>query len=188
MTNERRRITDPTRILTLANLISLMRAVLAIPIIYTLRNPEWAWYTFGLILLAVISDALDGYFARRAHEVTHIGKWLDPIADFIVIITVVYFLVLFDRFPAWFFWIYFARYLFIALPAIYLINHTHFILQANKPGKWAAGITSITITLHIFTIPSLEWLKVSTMAASVLLLAWSFVLYIFQFYSEFKRI
>ena len=35
--------------------------------------------TLGLIVIAAISDMLDGYFARRAHEVTHIGKWLDPI-------------------------------------------------------------------------------------------------------------
>ena len=34
----KRRITDPSRILTLANFISLLRALLAIPIIYTLRD------------------------------------------------------------------------------------------------------------------------------------------------------
>ena len=186
--NGKVKITDPTRVLTLANLISLLRAMMAIPITYSLRHPEWAWYTFGLILLAVISDALDGFFARRAHEVTHIGKWLDPIADFIVIITVVYFLVLFDRFPGWFFTVYIVRYILIALPAIYLINHTHFILQANKPGKWAAGMTALMITLHIFTFPALDWLRIASMVISCVLLSWSLVLYINQFYREYQKI
>ncbi len=188
MNNGKVKITDPTRVLTLANLISLLRAVMAIPIIHSLRHPELAWYTFGLILLAVISDALDGFFARRAHEVTHFGKWLDPIADFIVIISVVYFLVLFDRFPGWFFAFYFTRYIFIALPAIYLLNHTHLILQANKPGKWATGMTSLTVTLHIFTIPQLEWLKIASIIISVILLLWSLALYLILFFREYKKI
>ena len=67
------KITDPTRILTLANIISLGRALLAVPIIYTLRDPALGTITFALIIMAVLSDALDGWFARKAHEVTHFG-------------------------------------------------------------------------------------------------------------------
>ena len=82
-----RLISDPTRVITLANLISLLRAFSAIPIIYSMANPDWNWITGILIVLAVLSDALDGYFARKAKEVTHIGKWIDPLADFIVIVS-----------------------------------------------------------------------------------------------------
>ncbi|MFQ6605639.1 MAG: CDP-alcohol phosphatidyltransferase family protein [Fidelibacterota bacterium] len=185
---EKVKITDPTRVLTLANLISLMRAMLAIPIIYSLRDPGHGKYTFALILMAVLSDALDGFFARKAHEVTHIGKWLDPIADFIVIITVVYFLVLFERFPAWFFYVYLIRYILIALPAIYLINHTDFVLQANWPGKWAAGITALTVTLHIFPIPWLHSLKIAAMVTAFILLIWSLAKYFILFIHELKKL
>ena len=80
-------INDPTRVLTLANLISLLRACSAIPIIYSMAYPDWNWITGVIVLLAILSDALDGYFARRADSVTHFGKWLDPAADFIVIIS-----------------------------------------------------------------------------------------------------
>ena len=64
-------IGDPTRVLTLANFISMLRALSAIPIIYSMAFPGFEWLTATLIMLAVLSDALDGYFARRAHEVTH---------------------------------------------------------------------------------------------------------------------
>jgi len=77
---------DPSRVLTLANFISMLRALSAIPIIYSLAYPEWNWITGFLILFAVLSDALDGYFARKAKAITHFGKWIDPAADFIVII------------------------------------------------------------------------------------------------------
>ena len=94
MTDTKTKITDPSRILTVANMISLLRAFLALPIIFTLQNQEWRLWTFLLILVGVASDALDGYFARRASEVTHVGMWLDPIADFIIITAVVLYLVI----------------------------------------------------------------------------------------------
>ena len=97
-------INDPNEVLTLSNFISLLRAFSAIPIIYSLAYPEWNWITGILILFAVLSDALDGYFARRAGSVTHFGKWIDPAADFIVIVSVLVYLVGVGRFPAWFFY------------------------------------------------------------------------------------
>ena len=116
------KITDPTRILTLANMISLGRALLAVPIIYTLRDPALGTITFVLIIIAILSDALDGWFARKAHEVTHFGKWIDPIADFACILSVAAYLTLVDRFPGWFFTFYLVRYVAIAIPAIFLLN------------------------------------------------------------------
>ena len=66
-------MSNPSKVLTLANIISLLRAAAAIPIIYTLNYPEMRAITAAIIILAVLSDALDGYFARKAHEVTHVG-------------------------------------------------------------------------------------------------------------------
>ena len=100
MSSTKLKITDPSRILTVANMISLLRAFLALPIIYTLQFPDWRLWTFILIFIAMVSDMLDGYFARRAHEVTHFGKWIDPIADFICLTFVTFYLVLNEMFPS----------------------------------------------------------------------------------------
>ena len=174
-------INDPTRVLTLANFISLFRALLAIPIIYSMVYPSWNWLTGILILIAILSDALDGYFARRAKAVTHFGKWLDPAADFIVIISILVYLVGINKFPIWFFIFYLSRHIIIAGFAIYCINYGFMILHANWWGKWATGISTLGIFLHIFELSSLPWLKmVSIYVASFLLLV-SMIQYLKQF-------
>ncbi len=174
-------INDPTRVLTLANLISLLRALSAIPIIYSMVYESWNWITGALILAAILSDALDGYFARRAGSVTHFGKWLDPAADFIVIISVLVYLVGINQFPAWFFIFYLARHVVIATFAIYCINYGFMILHANWWGKWATGITTLGVFLHIFELNSLPWLKMTSIYTATGLL----IISMFQYLKNF---
>lgn len=188
MDNTKSKITDPERILTLANFISLMRAILVIPIIYYLPNPESSLILFILIIIVIASDALDGYFARRSNEVTHIGMWLDPLADSVVIVAVTFYLVLSGIFPMWFFVLFIVRYFTIALPGLYLINHSDFVNSANKPGKWATAAVAITLVLHIPQIPSSDSLKIISLAIAFVLLLISWVLYMRKFVVEFKKI
>ena len=174
-------IGDPTRVLTFANIISMLRALSAIPIIYTMAFPGREWLTAVLILLAVLSDALDGYFARRAHEVTHFGKWLDPLADFVVIIAIVLYLVLTGQFPLWFFVFYLTRHTMIAGLSLYCMNYGYMILQSNWWGKWATGITTLGVFLHIFDFHAIPWLKMGSLYVATGLLAFSGLQYLKQF-------
>ena len=176
-------INDPSRVITLANFISLLRAFSAIPIIYSMVYPKWNWITGILILVAILSDALDGYFARRAKAVTHFGKWIDPAADFIVIISILVYLVGTNQFPAWFFFFYLFRHMIIAGFAIYCLNYGYMILYANWWGKWATGITVLGVFLHIFEFDSLRWLKMTSIYVATILLSVS----MFQYLRNFIR-
>ena len=78
-------MTIPTRI-TLARLImSPVFVVLAIKYnsTITLGNPDVIYLYLAMLVfaLAVISDALDGYLARKLNQQSRIGSFLDPIAD-----------------------------------------------------------------------------------------------------------
>ena len=183
----RLKLNDPRKIVTLANFISLIRAALAIPIVYTLRDPTLGSITLFLILVAIMSDALDGWVARKADEVTYFGQWVDPIADFICILSVVSYLVLSGQIPAWFFLFYILRYLFIAILAIYAFNRNQFFLSANWWGKWATGITSLAILFHIWPWEAFPWIKDFTiyLATSLMIISW--VVYLKDFYLLFKK-
>jgi|TARA_B100001245_G_scaffold45471_1_gene29557 CDP-diacylglycerol--glycerol-3-phosphate 3-phosphatidyltransferase len=180
-------MSNPSKVLTLANTISMLRAAAAIPIIYTLNYPEMRAVTAGIIILAILSDALDGYLARRAHEVTHVGMWLDPIADFIIITSVVLYLVILEIFPLWFFIFYIVRHFLIAVPALYFVNTGQYILHSNWWGKWSTGITALTVFLHIFEFGTIWWLKTFSLYTALALAVVSWFLYYRDYYKVIKE-
>ena len=69
------------QILTLPNLLSLVR-ILLIPIIVCLYSVQKKYYAaIGVILFSGATDIVDGWIARRFHMVSDFGKALDPLAD-----------------------------------------------------------------------------------------------------------
>jgi CDP-diacylglycerol--glycerol-3-phosphate 3-phosphatidyltransferase len=81
--------------LTLPNLLTLSR-ILAVPIlVFLLWQPGRADYaiTFGLYCLMGITDYFDGYLARAQGTVSRLGQFLDPIADKVMIASVIVMLV-----------------------------------------------------------------------------------------------
>jgi cardiolipin synthase len=71
---------------TLPNLLTLLRVPLAALIWVAPRNPAWL---LGLMVVAAVSDLLDGWFARRAGVSPEgVGAWLDPLCDKLFILSV----------------------------------------------------------------------------------------------------
>ena len=68
------------------NLITVSRIVFGAIIFVLLTRTEMYWIALGLFLIASITDYFDGYLARRYNSVSQIGEILDPIADKILIV------------------------------------------------------------------------------------------------------
>lgn len=68
-----------------ANLITLLRALLLVPIFLAYRNEAWGW-VIGLYLLAWFTDVLDGLHARYRGQISTFGKLLDPAVDKIFVL------------------------------------------------------------------------------------------------------
>ena len=69
--------------LNLPNLLTLSR-IAAIPLVVACfwLDHGWAqWLSAGIFAVACVTDWFDGYFARRYHQISRLGRFLDPIAD-----------------------------------------------------------------------------------------------------------
>src|SRR5215471_18892913 len=65
---------------TAPNQITLLRLIFIPFVIICVHDGDWEW-ALGLLVLAGLSDALDGLLARTLHQQTMLGEYLDPIAD-----------------------------------------------------------------------------------------------------------
>lgn len=71
----------------LPNLISLLRILLVIPVVYTLVKEQYA-IALLLFLVAGVSDGVDGFLARQFDWQTRLGAILDPIGDKLLLVSV----------------------------------------------------------------------------------------------------
>jgi cardiolipin synthase len=90
------------RILTAPNVITLVR-LLCIPVFLWMLFGRH-WQTASAFLLAVLgaTDWVDGYVARRYHQVSNFGKVLDPTADRLLVGTAVISVMVYGAVPVWF--------------------------------------------------------------------------------------
>lgn len=89
--------------MNLPNKLSILR-VLCIPLIVVVMlvpDRNWQWAALALFVLASVTDFLDGYIARKHHLITDFGKFIDPVADKLLVLSTLIMLVYQSFMPAW---------------------------------------------------------------------------------------
>ena len=174
------------RLVTISNALSLSRALLTIPLIWALETDRLN-LALGIIVAAVISDFLDGYLARRAHQITDVGKLLAPIADKFILLGVMVFLIMDPerRFPLFFFVVLGVRDIAISNIALYLMDRRQEVFETNLPGKWFVFISAVAMTLYVLKLLTLGFWVL--MVATALMLT-SGYLYIRRYARYFKTL
>ncbi len=120
----------------LPNLITLGRIALIPLALIWIDNysPALSALACAIFLVAAATDALDGYLARRLGLVTVLGKFLDPLADKLIILSTLVMLVAKDRAPAWLVILLMARDLAVTgLRAI--ASQQGLVIAASRGGK-----------------------------------------------------
>lgn len=88
---------------SLPNLLTLSRIVV-IPLViatFYVDDPLARWVACGLFVAAAVTDWFDGYIARSRNQVSAFGRFLDPIADKLLVAAVLFMLVAFERVSGW---------------------------------------------------------------------------------------
>lgn len=140
------------------NLITLARMALIPFILVFIDNysPERSALSALIFAFAAATDFLDGYLARRLGLVTVVGKFLDPLADKLIVLSTLVMLVSVGRVPAWLVILLMSRELAItSLRAI--ASQEGFVISAGAGGKTktALQLTGIIFLLFHFHYPIL---------------------------------
>lgn len=138
----------------LPNVVTLIRIAFIPLILICIDNysPKLSTLAASLFTIAAASDALDGYLARRMGLITVVGKFLDPLADKLIVLSTLVMLVAKGRAPAWLVIVLTARELAVTgLRAI--ASQEGFVISAGAGGKAKAALQMVGIGFLLVHFP-----------------------------------
>lgn len=134
-------------ILNLPNILTIFRLFLIPVFILTFFSNLQHNLLFStlIFMIAGITDVTDGYIARRYNLVTKLGVVLDPLADKLMLLTVLSCLVVENYIPLWILLIVAAKDIFMIIAGIFLYKKDTFI-----PSNYFGKISTILFYISIF--------------------------------------
>lgn len=109
------------------------------------------WIMELIFIIASITDKLDGYLARKNNQVTNFGKFLDPIADKILVVATMILFVEMGRLPAWIPIIVIFREFAVSGYRLIAVQNSGKVIAANVWGKLKTVTQMIAIILMFLT-------------------------------------
>ena len=86
--------------MTTASKITLARVAL-IPVFMVLLLLGHTWWALAVFIIASLTDFVDGYIARHYNQVSDFGKFMDPLADKLLVLACMLIFIQWGRMPAW---------------------------------------------------------------------------------------
>ena len=138
-----------SRIFTLANAVSVVR-LMAIPVFLWLVVEDRLLIAFVLLVVAVLTDFVDGMIARRMNEITKLGQFLDPFADRLFIAATVIALAIQDVVPWWFVIAVMLRDALLGIGGVVMARYG----AATLPVKWWGKVATFAmlVVLPLFLL------------------------------------
>ncbi len=142
------------KLYTVSNGLSFLRLLMAIPMIILIIN-GMTWYAIGLGVLAIVTDLLDGYLARKLDQVSDWGKIIDPLADKVFVAGAFLAMLTEALIPLWFGLIIIGRDVIILIAGLFLSSKVKTIPMSNYAGKAAVLMIAQSMLLALLKQDSL---------------------------------
>ena len=142
--------------MNLANKLTMLRVVL-IPVFFIFLYLGLPWCALAVFVIASLTDFLDGYIARSRNMVTTFGKFLDPLADKMLVFAALLWFCAQGRFPVWAMALVAAREFAVSGLRMIAAGEGK-IMAAAWSGKIKTASTMVCIILMFFPLPAwLDW-------------------------------
>lgn len=170
--------------MTTATKITLIRVFL-IPIFLICmylseRIDAMCYIALAVFAIASITDLIDGEIARRFHQVSNLGKFLDPLADKVLVVAAMAMLCEFGQFPAWALMIVLFREFAVSGLRMNAASKGT-VIAAAKSGKVKTAVTMVCLCLALLlrgaffanllgdtVVTAVEWVNVALISATTL--------------------
>ena len=179
--------------MNLPNKLTVFRVILIVPFVLLMLGgyAQWDWFTaiFGGILeytdyialaifiIASLTDLLDGKIARKYNLVTNFGKFMDPLADKLLVCAALICLIELQRIPAWIVIIIISREFIISGFRLVAADN-RIVIAASYWGKFKTTFQMVMVCLMIANIEALAFLTQIITWIAVLLTVVSLVDYV----------
>lgn len=169
--------------MNLPNKLTLFRVILIPFFVFFLLAPYFTGYgnyiAVTVFIVASITDFLDGHIARKRNLVTNFGKFMDPLADKLLVCSALICLIELDRLPAWIVIIIIARE-FIISGFRLIASDNGVVIAASYWGKFKTTFQMLMVIVLILDIPHpvFYWLGVILTYVSLALTVISLIDYI----------
>ena len=179
--------------MNLPNKLTVFRMILIVPFVILLLGGHagWCWFdaAFGgieaytdyialvIFVIASLTDMLDGKIARKYNLVTNFGKFMDPLADKLLVCSAMICLIDMDRIPAWIVIVIISRE-FIISGFRLVASDNHVVIAARYWGKFKTTFQMIMVILMIANIQALNILTQIVMWIALALTIISLIDYI----------
>jgi len=165
--------------MNLPNKLTILRMIMIVPFVILLLGGINDWIALAIFIIASLTDLIDGKIARKYNLVTNFGKFMDPLADKLLVCSALIGLIALGRIPAWVVIIIIARE-FIIQGFRTVAADNNVVIAASYWGKFKTTFQMIMVCLMIANIPQLQIVTDITMWISLVLTVVSLVDYLWK--------
>jgi len=138
----------------------------------------WMWLGLAVFIIASLTDYVDGHIARKYNQVSDFGKFLDPLADKLLVIAAMTMFCQWGQIPAWALMLVLTREFAVTGLRLVAVGKGK-VIAAGWSGKVKTASTMVGLCV-MMAFPNVDWLSMITVAVILVTTVYSGIEYFIQ--------